>query len=296
MKALIVNKVGDIALYGAILMIFVNMNLVSFVDFNSLSLLNLEAGFYSLELIMFLFLLAAFGKSAQLGMHTWLPDAMEGPTPVSALLHAATMVTAGVYLLLRISPVLTLFPTCLTVCAVVGALTALFSAIIGCLQNDIKKIIAYSTCSQLGYMFMAVGMTNFVGAFFHLVNHAFFKALLFLGAGVLIHVFNNQDLRRLGKINSKNEKINYEYKLLTLLILIGNVSLVGLIFLSGAYSKDYILEYAVVSNHNFCRFVGLVTVGFTTFYSVRLAYKCFVMVPVRAKRQFVTNAPRLPIS
>ena len=206
------------------------------------------------------------------------------------------MVTAGVYLLLRVSPVLSLLPACLTVCAVVGGLTALFSAIMGCLQNDIKKIIAYSTCSQLGYMFMAVGMTNFVGAFFHLVNHAFFKALLFLGAGVLIHVFNNQDLRRLGGVHSKNERIEHEYRLLVLLLLIGNASLVGLVFLSGAYSKDYILEYATISGNNFCRFAGLLTIALTTFYSIRLVYKSFVVMPIRIKRQYVIGAPRLPIT
>jgi|SRR5579871_6473718 len=221
---------------------------------------------------------------------------MEGPTPVSALLHAATMVTAGVFLLLRVSPVLDQFPSCLTFCAIVGSLTAMFSAIIGSLQNDIKKIIAYSTCSQLGYMFMAVGTTNYSGAFFHLVNHAFFKALLFLGAGVLIHVFNNQDLRRFGRLYSKDPAIHYEHRLLSLLVILGNLSLVGFIYMSGAYSKDYILEYALVSGHSFCRFAGLITVAFTTFYSVRLVYKSLIAVPSRFSRSLVTNAPALPIT
>jgi NADH-ubiquinone oxidoreductase chain 5 len=215
---------------------------------------------------------------------------MEGPTPVSALLHAATMVTAGVYLLLRISPVLNYFPTCLTLCATVGALTALISAVAGCLQNDIKKIIAYSTCSQLGYMFMAIGTTNFIGALYHLVNHAFFKALLFLGAGVLIHLFNNQDIRRFSALNSKGEQLRYNYKLFSLLILIGNMSLVGVPFTSGAYSKDYILEYAEISGYHFCRFIGLLTIALTTFYSVRLVYKSFYSLPARFSRHLVTNA------
>jgi len=176
------------------------------------------------------------GKSAQIGLHTWLPDAMEGPTPVSALIHAATMVTAGVFLLIKCSFIFEYAPKILVWVTFIGALTAFFSATVGLIQNDIKKVIAYSTCSQLGYMIFACGLSYYHVAFFHLSNHAFFKALLFLSAGSIIHSLSNeQDMRKYGAL----------HKLLpftSIMLLIGSLSLMGFPFLTGYYSKDLILE------------------------------------------------------
>ena len=189
---------------------------------------------------LFLFV-GAVGKSAQLGLHIWLPDAMEGPTPVSALIHAATMVTAGIFLLIRCSIFLEYAPSILAIITVTGALTAFFAATVGLVQTDLKKIIAYSTCSQLGYMTFACGLSNYNASFFHLINHAFFKALLFLCAGAIIHaVANEQDVRKMGSL-AQLLPITYS------LMLIGTLSLVGFPFLTGFYSKDSILEIAFVS-------------------------------------------------
>jgi NADH-ubiquinone oxidoreductase chain 5 len=178
----------------------------------------------------------AVGKSAQLGLHTWLPDAMEGPTPVSALIHAATMVTAGIFLMIRFSHVVEYSPLCLFVLTIVGALTALFGAITGVFQNDLKKVIAYSTCSQLGYMMVACGLSCYNVSMFHLFNHAFFKALLFLTAGSIIHaIFDEQDMRRMGSL-IKFLPLTYS------LMLVGSFTLLGFPFLTGFYSKDFIIE------------------------------------------------------
>jgi len=180
----------------------------------------------------------ACGKSAQIGLHTWLPDAMEGPTPVSALIHAATMVTAGVFLIIKCSPIFEYAPSILTIITFVGALTAIFAATTALVQNDIKKVIAYSTCSQLGYMIFACGLSNYHVSFFHLVNHAFFKALLFLSAGAIIHSLSNeQDMRRYGALLNL---LPYT----SIMLMIGSLSLMGWPFLTGYYSKDLILELA----------------------------------------------------
>ena len=180
------------------------------------------------------------GKSAQILLHTWLPDAMEGPTPVSALIHAATMVTAGVFLVVRCSPIFEYSQTALNVVASVGMVTAFFAATVALVQNDIKKIVAYSTCSQLGYMFFAAGVGAYHVAMFHLFTHAFFKALLFLGSGCVIHSFNEQqDIRLMGGVW---KKIPYTY----VLMLIGTLALTGFPFFSGFYSKDAIIEFAYV--------------------------------------------------
>jgi NADH-ubiquinone oxidoreductase chain 5 len=212
------------------------------------------------------------GKSAQIGLHTWLPDAMEGPTPVSALIHAATMVTAGVFLIIRCSPLFEYAPGVLTFMVFVGAMTAFFAAITGLVQNDIKKIIAYSTCSQLGYMIFACGLSGYAEALFHLVNHAFFKALLFLSAGAVIHALSNeQDIRRMGGL-AKLMPFTY------VMFLLGSLSLIGFPFLSGFYSKDLILEVAyskyTVSGH-FAYWLGTITAAMTSFYSFRLLYFVF---------------------
>jgi NADH-ubiquinone oxidoreductase chain 5 len=200
-----------------------------------------------LSFICFWLFLGAIGKSAQIGLHTWLPDAMEGPTPVSALIHAATMVTAGVFLIIRCSPLFEYAPGVLTLMVFVGSITSFFAATVGVVQNDIKKIIAYSTCSQLGYMVFACGLSGYSAGLFHLVNHAFFKALLFLSAGAVIHgLSNEQDIRRMGGL-AKIMPFTYTT------FLIGSLSLIGFPFLSGFYSKDLILEIAyskyTVSSH-----------------------------------------------
>jgi len=216
------------------------------------------------------------GKSAQIGLHTWLPDAMEGPTPVSALIHAATMVTAGVFLLIRCSFIFEHSVTALAVTACVGGGTALFSASVALVQQDLKKVIAYSTCSQLGYMFASCGLSEYAGALFHLFNHAFFKALLFLGAGALIHSMGDeQDLRRLGGA-VRLLPVTYSC------FLVGSLSLAGFPFLSGFYSKDYILETALATctvYGSFVYWVGSLTAFLTAFYSFRIVYLAFMGAP-----------------
>jgi NADH-ubiquinone oxidoreductase chain 5 len=245
MKAIIVNKLGDFGLSLGLVMIFFVFHSFDYHVVFSLvpTVLGEKFFFFSFELdkitlITFFIFIGAVGKSAQIGLHTWLPDAMEGPTPVSALIHAATMVTAGVFVLLRCSPILEFSNVTLFIITVVGSLTAFMAATIGIVQNDIKKVIAYSTCSQLGYMVMACGLSNYAASLFHLMNHAFFKALLFLSAGVIIHAIGDeQDMRKLGGL-VKILPVTY------VCMLIGSLSLMGFPFFSGFYSKDMILEFA----------------------------------------------------
>lgn len=236
-KAVIVNRVGDIFLITALGLIYYTTNTF---DFGLVADRMYFVGSSSLiELVCLFLFLAAVGKSAQLGLHTWLPDAIEGPTPVSALLHAATMVTAGVYLLLRSSALISYSSVVPVVMSVVGLLTAFFAATVALIQYDMKKVIAYSTCSQLGYMIMGVGLKQFNVAFFHLFNHAFFKALLFIAAGSVIHVLlNEQDMRRMGGLANSSFYLFLSNS-------IGVAALAGSIFLSGFYSKDLILETSV---------------------------------------------------
>jgi NADH-quinone oxidoreductase subunit L len=216
--------------------------------------------------------IGAMGKSAQLGLHTWLPDAMEGPTPVSALIHAATMVTAGVFLVARLSPMFEYAPGALAVVGVLGGTTAMFAATIGMAQNDIKRVVAYSTCSQLGYMFFAAGVSAYGAAIFHLFTHAFFKALLFLCAGSVIHAMSGeQDMRRMGGLW---RKIPFTY----VLMWIGSLSLSGIPFFSGYFSKDSLLEAAWLSGTAVGRYsytLGVFTAGLTAFYSWRLLIMTF---------------------
>ena len=201
--------------------------------------------FATLELIGVLLFIGAMGKSAQLGLHTWLPDAMEGPTPVSALIHAATMVTAGVFLVARFSPLYEFAPTALAMVTFIGASTAIFAATIGLTQFDIKRVIAYSTCSQLGYMFFACGVGAYAAGIFHLYTHAFFKALLFLGAGSVIHAMSGeQDMRKMGGIWSK-VKVTYA------VMWIGTLALIGFPGFAGFFSKDAVLEAAWASHNEF---------------------------------------------
>ena len=235
----------------------------------------------ALNTLCLLLFVGAMGKSAQLGLHTWLPDAMEGPTPVSALIHAATMVTAGVFMVARLSPMFEYAPTALMVVTIVGALTCFIAGSIGLTQFDIKRVIAYSTMSQLGYMFFAAGVSAYSAAIFHLMTHAFFKALLFLGAGSVIHAMSGeQDMRKMGGIW---KKIPYTYALMW----IGSLALAGIgiedVFgMAGFYSKDMILDSAIASGHWYGAMayaLGLITVFFTAFYSWRLIILTFHGTP-----------------
>ena len=279
MKAFIVNRVGDIGLALGIGAIFLTFNTV---DISEL-IQNLDQAngqffnvfgysFPILEVIACLLFIGAMGKSAQLGLHTWLPDAMEGPTPVSALIHAATMVTAGVFLVARLSPLIELAPFAKSVIVIVGATTALFAGTIALTQNDIKRVIAYSTCSQLGYMFFAAGLGAYNIAIFHLVTHAFFKALLFLGSGAVIHAMSDeQDMRKMGGIW---KKIPATY----VLMWIGSMALAGIPFFAGFYSKDAILLSAWFGNSLASKYAFTLGIGaafLTALYSWRLLIMTF---------------------
>lgn len=280
-KAMLVNKISDISLTLGIVLIFLTFKTVTY---NSLfSLIYLFKDFYIyifnipiniLNIICLLLLFGAMGKSAQLLLHTWLPDAMEGPTPVSALIHAATMVTAGVFLIIRCSPLFEFSDITLKIILIVGGCTAFFAGTIGLVQNDLKKVIAYSTCSQLGYMFFSCGLSNYAGALFHLSNHAFFKALLFLSAGSVIHALQDeQDMRKMGGLR-RVLPLTYSF------FLIGSLSLAGFPFLTGFYSKDFILEtafstYNVMSHFSF--WFGTLSAFLTAFYSIRLLYLTFLI-------------------
>nr|YP_009421316.1 NADH dehydrogenase subunit 5 [Nemopilema nomurai]ASR75159.1 NADH dehydrogenase subunit 5 [Nemopilema nomurai] len=264
-KAMLVNRIGDAALILGIIFIWAYFGSVNFLSIMPIQELK------PATIIPCLLLLGAVGKSAQIGLHMWLPDAMEGPTPVSALIHAATMVTAGVYLIIRSSPLFEASPTALIITVIVGSVTALFAASVGLAQNDIKKIIAYSTCSQLGFMVLSCGISYYSLALFHLINHAFFKALLFLAAGSVIHSFlDEQDIRKMGGV-SISQPLSYIF------ILIGSLSLAGFPFLSGYYSKDLLLE--ISSKEYFIIFgvwLGLAATLLTAFYSFKLITRSFL--------------------
>jgi len=279
MKAFIVNRVGDLFFMLGLCLTFWVFGSIEFSEIFGAIDQHKDARFAGLpayEVICILLFLGACGKSAQLGLHTWLPDAMEGPTPVSALIHAATMVTAGVFLVARMSPVFEYAPIALAIVTVVGASTALFAATIGCVQNDIKRIIAYSTCSQLGYMFFAAGVGAYQGAVFHLFTHAFFKALLFLSAGAVIHAMSEeQDIRKMGGIW---KKIPVTYAVMW----IGSLALAGVPYFAGYYSKDFVLEaaYAAHSGVGMYAFIcGLLAAFLTAFYSWRLLILTFHGAP-----------------
>nr|CAD5128096.1 nad5 [Tethya citrina] len=269
-KAMLINRVGDIGLVLAMIKILEEFGALEFSTINSVLSVSGENK-ESVTIICLLLFLGAVGKSAQLGLHTWLPDAMEGPTPVSALIHAATMVTAGVFLIIRSGPLFEGSPLALIVVTIFGALTAFFAATTGVVQNDLKKVIAYSTCSQLGYMVMICGLSNYSVSLFHLVNHAFFKALLFLSAGSVIHaVSDEQDMRKMGGL-IKSIPLTYT------MILIGSLSLMGFPYLTGFYSKDLILELAYDKYYIiFAYWLGGFSALLTAFYSIRLIYLTFI--------------------
>ena len=279
MKAFIVNRVGDAGLLLALFTTFVVFGTLNISEIKLLINSQNESYFnflgfdiHSLTLISLLLFIGCMGKSAQFGLHVWLPDAMEGPTPVSALIHAATMVTAGVFLLIVMSPLLQSSDFSLNFILIVGSITCIFASSVAVFQNDIKRIIAYSTCSQLGYMFMAIGSSAYTLAYFHLLSHAFFKALLFLGAGSVIHSMSDeQDIKKMGGLYNK-------IPLTYITMLIGSLSLIGLPFLSGYYSKDLILEIIYLNDYEYSFYfflMGVIGVLFTSIYSLRLLVYVF---------------------
>ncbi|MDX2082914.1 MAG: NADH-quinone oxidoreductase subunit L [Rickettsiales bacterium] len=298
-KAFIANRVGDFGLIIAIALIYMTFNSVEYsvvfakvcnhID-DKFTLLGAE--FRNIDAICILLFIGAMGKSAQIGLHVWLADAMEGPTPVSALIHAATMVTAGVFLVARCSPIFEFSPIALNVVTLVGATTALFAATIALTQNDIKKIIAYSTCSQLGYMFFACGVSAYSAAIFHLATHAFFKALLFLGAGSVIHAMHHeQNIQKMGGIW---KKIPITYAMMW----IGSLALAGFPPFAGFYSKDVILEAAFMSHSSYGKLayaMGICAAFLTAFYSWRLLFLTF-HGKTRANHHTFDHAHESPIS
>ena len=279
MKAFVVNRVGDFGFLIGIAILFFSTRSLDFDTIFSMNEQLLASSFIlfgyefnTLNAACFFLFMGAMGKSAQLFLHTWLPDAMEGPTPVSALIHAATMVTAGIFLVARCSPLFELSPSVLSFITIIGASTAFFAATVALVQNDIKRIVAYSTCSQLGFMFVALGSGAYQIAIFHLFTHAFFKALLFLGSGSVIHaVSDEQDIRKMGGL----------YKLIPttwIVMLIGTLGLTGAPLMSGYYSKDGIIEAAFVSTtqgHTYAFYLLVFSALLTSFYSWRLIFLTF---------------------
>ena len=297
-KAFLVNRVGD---FGFGLGIMATFMVFGSIDFNTVfaaapDQVGKTFHFLSWEwdvmtTICILLFIGAMGKSAQVPLHTWLPDAMEGPTPVSALIHAATMVTAGVFMVARCSPMFEFSPTALVVVTVVGGSTAFFAATVGLVQNDIKRVIAYSTCSQLGYMFFALGVGAYPVAIFHLFTHAFFKALLFLGSGSVIHAMSEeQDMRRMGGI--------FKYVPQTAILMwVGSLALAGLPIFAGFYSKDAILESAFAAHTgagDYAFYLGLAAAVMTAFYSWRLLFMTFHGIP-RASQAVMSHVHESPL-
>ena len=297
MKAFIVNRVGD---FGFALGIFLVFWLAGTVNLDqifaaapgmkdaSFKFIGIEG--HALTIACILLFMGAMGKSAQFLLHTWLPDAMEGPTPVSALIHAATMVTAGVFMVARLSPLFELAPVALSVVIVFGATTAFFAATVGLVQNDIKRVVAYSTCSQLGYMFVALGAGGYALGVYHLFTHAFFKALLFLGAGSVIHAMHHeQDIRNMGGLW---KKIPYTAALMA----IGTLALTGFPFTAGFFSKDAIIEAAYATKtpgHDYAFLCVILAAGMTSFYSWRLFFLTF-MGKSRADQKMLDQAHESP--
>ncbi len=298
LKAMIVNRIGDFGLAIAIFTLYlyfqtldygVVFSLIPFYSETILPFFDIKINL--IDFIGFFLFVGAVGKSAQLGLHTWLPDAMEGPTPVSALIHAATMVTAGVFLLCRCSPLLQFAPNVSFIITLLGGMTAFLAATTGLLQNDLKRVIAYSTCSQLGYMVFAAGLSSYSVSVFHLSNHAFFKALLFLGAGSVIHAMGDeQDMRKMGGLV---KILPFTYSTMV----IGSLALMGFPFLTGFYSKDLILELSYGSftlEGRFVHILGTLAAFFTAYYSTRLLSLTFLRSP-NGNRYFYEHAHESPL-
>ena len=298
-KAIILNRIGDFGLSIAIFGIYSTFGSVDYSIIFSLAPIRSEyyVPFFTyqvnlLDFICFFLFVGAVGKSAQVGLHTWLPDAMEGPTPVSALIHAATMVTAGVFLICRCSPRIEYAPNISFFITILGGRTAFLAATTGLLQNDLKRVIAYSTCSQLGYMVFAAGLSGYAVSMFHLSNHAFFKALLFLGAGSVIHAIGDeQDIRKIGGL------VNI-LPLTYTIIVVGSIALIGFPFLTGFYSKDVILELAYgsfVVEGRFVHTLGAFAAFFTAYYSTRLLALTFLR-PANGFRNSYEHAHESPFA
>lgn len=269
-KAMLINKVGDLGFLLGIILLWLSQGSWNYLAlFSCSTIINVDCLF---EGSLILLLVAVVGKSAQFGLHMWLPDAMEGPTPVSALIHAATMVTAGVFLIIRLSPLFDKIPFILVVIVLIGSITAFFSSTIGLAQNDFKKVVAYSTCSQLGYMVLICGFSYYELSLYHLVNHGFFKALLFLSAGSVIHTLRDeQDIRKGGNLINTNP-------ITFVCVLVGSLSLMGLPFLTGFYSKDLIIEVAFGSRVlAFGFWLSTFSAFITAFYSLRLLFFSFIL-------------------
>lgn len=297
-KAMLVNRVGDINIIFAIVTIFFVFKSVDYSTVFALAynFVNSTINIFNynipvLNLICIFIFIGAVGKSAQVGLHVWLPDAMEGPTPVSALIHAATMVTAGIFVICRSSFIFEYAPIALTIVTIIGAITTFYAASIGLVQNDLKKVIAYSTCSQLGYMIFACGISGYNISIYHLANHAFFKALLFLSAGSVIHAMNDeQDMRKMGGLL---KILPFTYAM----FLIGSFALLGFPFLSGYYSKDLILELSfatfTIPGH-FAYILGTFAAFFTAFYSIRLLILTFI-TKTNTYKQIINKAHDAPL-
>jgi len=273
-KAFVMNRIGDLGFLLGIILIFVTLGSVSFDPSQSGNAFSMARGLghanhATMELIAILLFIGACGKSAQIPLYTWLPDAMAGPTPVSALIHAATMVTAGIYMIARSQVLFSFAPGAMEIIAIVGAITAVFAATIGLLQNDIKKVLAYSTVSQLGYMFLGLGVGATTGAVFHVTTHAFFKALLFLAAGSVIHAMSGeQDIRRMGGLKKK-------IPITHLTFLIGTIAIAGIPPLAGFFSKDEILAYTFENGGSVLWLLGIIGSALTAFYMFRLYFLTF---------------------
>ena len=266
-KAFIMNRIGDLGFLIAVFLIFTTFNSVEFANVFPQAA-NMVSGDSTLILITALLFVGAIGKSAQIPLFTWLPDAMAGPTPVSALIHAATMVTAGIYMIARSNILFTLAPETLAVVSIIGLATLLMAAAIAVSQTDIKKVLAYSTVSQLGYMFLGLGVGAYTGAFFHVITHAFFKALLFLGAGSVIHAMSNeQDMRNMGGLRKK-------LPLTFLTMMVGTIAIAGIPPFSGFFSKDEILAHVYEHNKAFW-VIAVIGAMFTSFYMFRMMYLTF---------------------
>lgn len=297
-KAMLVNRIGDFFIILAIVTIFYTFHTFDYSSIYSLSynFINKNINIFNynfnvLNIISLFLFFGAVGKSAQIGLHVWLPDAMEGPTPVSALIHAATMVTAGIFVICRSSFIFEYSENTLIIVSLIGAITAFYASSIGLVQNDLKKVIAYSTCSQLGYMIFACGISGYNISMFHLTNHAFFKALLFLSAGSVIHSLNDeQDMRKMGGLL---KLLPFTYSM----FLIGSLALLGFPFLSGYYSKDLILELAyskyTIASH-FAFIFGILSVFCTSFYSIRLLFLTFI-IKTNSNKQNIKKIHDAPI-
>ncbi len=296
-KAFVVNRIGDFGFILGILTVFLVFGSIDFDTVFRAAPTKAGETFHFLSwdvdlltVMTLLLFIGAMGKSAQIGLHTWLPDAMEGPTPVSALIHAATMVTAGVFMVARCSPLFEYAPITLMVVTIIGASTAFMAATIGLVQNDIKRVVAYSTCSQLGYMFFAAGVSAYPIAIFHLFTHAFFKALLFLGSGSVIHgVSDEQDMRKMGGL-WRHMKVTYA------LMWIGSLALTGFPLLAGFYSKDAIIESAYVAGTpvgDYAFWLGVAGAVLTAFYSIRLIIMTFHGTP-RASEEVMSHVHESP--